>query len=80
MIYTVSVTSQDQMSLPAAIRRQLFQTHQALVSLEKGKVIVEPIPDLRSLRGSFKSSKKAKISDIHKAFESYLAKEAVNNS
>jgi len=60
MTYTVSITSQGQISIPAKIRRQLGlnNTKRVLVSTQDNKVIVEPIVDLLELKGSLKTNKK----------------------
>ncbi|OGK37771.1 hypothetical protein A3F03_01645 [Candidatus Roizmanbacteria bacterium RIFCSPHIGHO2_12_FULL_41_11] len=61
MTYTVSITSQGQLSIPVSIRRilDLDKTKKALLSLEKGRVIIEPVKDLLELGGSLKTTKKA---------------------
>lgn len=79
MVYTVSITSQGQISIPARLRRQLGLENgqKALISVEKEKLIVEPIEDFSVLKGVFKSNKKIPYKKIHEAFGDYLAKEAV---
>lgn len=64
MAYTVTITSQGQLSLPAKIRRELgfSKTNKALVTVEDGKVILEPVKDFLELGGSLKTDKK-KIQD-----------------
>ena len=54
MTYTVSITSQGQISIPIQLRRELGldKTKKAMVSKQGNSLIVEPIPDLLSLRGS----------------------------
>ena len=54
MTYTVSITSQGQISIPAKLRRKygLDKKGKALISEEEDKLIIEPVPDLLSLRGS----------------------------
>lgn len=75
-MYTVSVTSQGQISIPAKIRRELGldKSRRALVFLEKGKVVIEPVKDLLELRGSLKTKIKATPSQVREAFETYLAR------
>ena len=60
MAYTVSITSQGQMSIPAKLRRQLGldKSKRAFVSEQNGKIVVEPIRDLLELKGSLKTNKK----------------------
>ena len=75
----VSITSQGQISIPARMRKQLSldEVRKATVSVEGKKIIVEPIPDLLSLRGSLhhKAIKNKSIDEIIK-----LEKEAVGNA
>lgn len=79
MIYTVSITSQGQISIPAKLRRKLRldKNEKALVSEEDGKIIIEPIKDFLELGGSLKTTIKADPKQIREAFEQYLADEAV---
>ena len=60
MTYTVSITSQGQISIPAALRRKLGldKMSQAQVSEKNGALMIEPIPDLLTLKGSLKTNKK----------------------
>lgn len=71
MIFTVSITSQGQISIPAKIRRDLGlkKTSKALVRVENKKMVVEPIGDLLELKGSLKTNKKTLTStEIHELF------------
>ena len=79
MIYTVSITSQGQISLPAKLRRKigLDKYKKALVSEKNGKILVEPVKDFLELRGSLKTNIKATPKQIREAFGQYLAEEAV---
>ena len=60
MSYIVSITSQGQMSIPVKIRRELgFSTKKkALVSIENGKMIIEPVRDFLELAGALNTNKK----------------------
>lgn len=60
MTYTVSITSQGQMTIPADIRLalRLQKASKAIVSVEAGKMVVEPEPDILALRGIFKTKKR----------------------
>lgn len=80
MIYTVSITSQGQISIPAKLRKELGLQNgtKALVSAEEDKLIIEPVRDFLELRGSLKTNIKATPRQIREAFGEYLAKEAVN--
>lgn len=79
MIYTVSITSQGQISIPAKIRRELgfSKKSRATVTVEKGKMVVEPAKDILELKGVFKSRKKYDPRKARKMFEEYLAREGV---
>jgi len=79
MIYTVSVTSQGQISIPAKLRRQLGleKTKKVLIFSQDGKLIAEPVKDLLELKGSLKTKIKASPRQIREAFGKYLAQEAV---
>lgn len=79
MSYVVTITSQGQISIPAKIRREsgLDKTRRAYVTSRNGKIIVEPVKDFLELGGTFKTKIKATPRQIRKAFEEYLAHEAV---
>lgn len=78
MPYTVSITSQGQISIPAAIRRELGldKFRRGIVSVDDGKVVIEPVQDILSLKGTLKAAKtKLTPAQMRKAFEQYLADE-----
>jgi len=81
-MYTVTITKQGQISIPAKIRRKLGldKTKRALVSEQEGQVVIKPIKDFLELGGSFKTKIKASPRQIREAFEEYLAKEAVGKA
>ena len=81
MIYTASITSQGQISIPAPLRRKLGleKSGKALITEQNGKVLIEPVPDLLSLKGSLKTNIKATPREIREAFGRYLAHQAVKN-
>ncbi len=56
MTYTVSITSQGQISIPAKFRRELGLEggKKALVKKEGERLMIESIPDIFSLKGSLK--------------------------
>jgi AbrB family looped-hinge helix DNA binding protein len=61
MTYTISITSQGQLSIPAKIRRDLgfsATNNKALLTIEGNKIILEPVVDLLDLAGSLQTSKK----------------------
>ncbi len=78
MTYTVSITSQGQISIPASFRRELGldKKKKAMVSMQGNKIIVEPAVDFLELGGSLKTNIKATPHQIREAFEQYLADEA----
>lgn len=66
MNYIVSITSQGQISIPSNLRRELKLTKRGKVLVKHvgEKIIIEPIPDLLSLKGSLKD-KATKGKDIN---------------
>ena len=78
MTYTVTVTSQGQISIPIKLREQLgfSKTKKALVSVEDGRIIVEPVKDFLELRGSIKTNKKPLSTDeLHEQVAKSVAAE-----
>ena len=63
MSYVVSITSQGQISIPAPIRRvlDLLAYKKAFVTQENGRVIIEPIKDILTQRGSLSQYAKKDI-------------------
>lgn len=59
MIYSISITSQGQINIPASLRQKLGLNRggRAIVSEDNGRMIIEPVTDLLSLKGSLKSNK-----------------------
>ena len=78
-MYTVSITSQGQMSIPMPLRRMLGLDKgvKALVSAQDGKLIVEPVRDFLELAGTFKTRKKYSAKKIREGFANYLAEQGV---
>jgi len=74
MSYTVSITTQGQISIPAPLRRKLglHTSTKAIVSEEKGKMVVVPTKDLLELKGSLKTKHRVAPNKIRGAFEDYL--------
>lgn len=76
MTYTVSITSQGQISIPATFRNKLGlkEYNKALVTEENGKLIIEPVKDFLEQGGSLKTNKKP-LSNIklHDLFAESLA-------
>lgn len=80
MIYTVSITSQGQISIPVALRRKLGldKNKKAIVSENEGKILIEPVTDLLELAGSLKTNKKPLSNNhLHQKFGEYLARETI---
>lgn len=79
-MYTVSITSQGQISIPAPLRRKLGlnKNKKAFVSEEKGRIIVEPVTDLLKLQGSLKTNAKVSFKQIRQGFEKYLGQHATS--
>ncbi len=82
MSYTINITSQGQLSLPVKIRRELgfSKTNKAILSVQSGKVVIEPVEDLLDLKGSIKTSRKSLLNqDIHDLFANSVVEEYKNN-
>lgn len=78
MTYTVSITSQGQISIPAKLRRKLGmeKNRKAIITEQDGKLIVEPVKDFLELGGSLKTNKKPlSYRKIHDLFEAYVVQE-----
>lgn len=75
----VSITSQGQISIPAAIRRKLGldKLKKAVVTEKDGILRIEPVKDLLDLKGSLKTNITASPKNIRGAFEEYMAKKSV---
>lgn len=77
MNYLVSITKQNQISIPAELVRLygLADTRKALVypDRERKRIIIEPIADFMSLKGSLRTKKKYSYTKIRQEFEKYLA-------
>jgi AbrB family looped-hinge helix DNA binding protein len=75
MAYTVTITSQGQISIPVHLRRKLGLdiTKKALVTEKDGKILIEPIKDLLELKGSLKTRISGSPIRIRQAFENYTA-------
>lgn len=78
-MYTVTITSQGQISIPIRLRRKLGldKTRKALISEKEGKLMIEPVRDLLDLQGSLKTNLKFTPRQVREAFGRYLAEEAV---
>ena len=76
-MYTVSITSQGQLSIPAELRRKLglMKKSRAIISNDNGKLVIEPVPDILDLAGVFHKYAKKGLSldeiirQEHKAVE-----------
>lgn len=74
----VTITSQGQITVPAAFRRLLGidQYRKASVRTEDNKIVIEPVPDLISLAGSLqnKALKNKTIEEVIKLEEEAIGK------
>lgn len=78
MTYTVSITSQGQISIPAKLRRKLGfeKNRRAFIEEKEGKLVLEPFRDLLELGGSLKTKKKPLTNQkLHELYAEYVAKE-----
>ncbi|OGM29457.1 hypothetical protein A2630_00475 [Candidatus Woesebacteria bacterium RIFCSPHIGHO2_01_FULL_44_10] len=77
MVYTVSITSQGQISIPVAARRflGLKKRGRALVRIDGDQLTIKPIKDVLELEGSLKTKKKSLSAQKMRAlFEANLAR------
>lgn len=75
-MYTASITSQGQVTIPSKVRKTLGLKKGDKINffLENGKVKIEPAPDLLSLAGALKSSRKPLSSkQLHNKFAKHMA-------
>lgn len=85
MLYTVNITSQGQISIPAKLRRKLGldKNKKALLREENGELVVKPIKDFLELGGSLKEYAKGKkiLSDleVHEAFARAMAENFIKS-
>lgn len=77
MEQVVSITSQGQISIPAAMRRALAlnKYNKANIRLDKKRIIIEPIPDIMELEGIFseKAFKNKSVEEIMRIEEAAFA-------
>lgn len=78
MTYTVTITSQGQITIPARIRRllNLDITKKAVVSVKNQKIVIEPEPDIMELSGTLAkyAIKTKSLDQIIKMEEESIAK------
>lgn len=76
MIQYVTITSQGQISIPAALRRQ-FQfdkNRKAIIEVQSDGILIKPVKDILDLYGVFKTNKRIPFRKVRKAFGEYLAR------
>jgi AbrB family looped-hinge helix DNA binding protein len=76
MTYYVTITSQGQISIPAAVRRELGfdKNKQIMLTVQNKTLIMEPVKDIDYFKGIFKTNKKISFRKAHKAFEEAMAR------
>lgn len=79
MIYSATITSQGQISIPASIRRKfiLDKVKKVTIEADNEKIIIKPESDILKLRGIFKAKKKIPFKKIRATFGEYLAKRSL---
>lgn len=81
MVYTVSITSQGQISIPASVRRAIGLSlyDKALLTVQGNRVVIEPKKDLLKMKGFLKTNKKPLSSkELHERFAQDLAESVVS--
>ncbi|MBI4991303.1 AbrB/MazE/SpoVT family DNA-binding domain-containing protein [Candidatus Gottesmanbacteria bacterium] len=76
MIYSATITSQGQITIPAEIRRkfELDKVKKAQISSDDDKIIIKPEKDIMDLYGVFKTKKRIPFRKARKAFEEAMAR------
>ena len=71
----VTITSQGQITIPAAMRRkfQMDKADKVLVRADDIGMRIEPVPDIDDLMGVFHTTKKIPFKKIRAAFEDAVA-------
>lgn len=74
--YSATVTSQGQITIPAKIRRalKLDKNRSVQIELVDQKMVIEPEPDILSLRGAFKTKIRIPFKKAREAFEEAMAR------
>lgn len=81
MTFTVTITSQGQISIPIQLRRKLGldKSKKALIREENGELVVKPVKDFLELGGSLsqyaKGKKPLSNDELHEAFAQAMAEE-----
>ena len=65
---TVEVDDKGRVHLPAAVRREL-KARRFKLSLERGRILMEPVKSLETLRGKYKGLVKVSIETLEEAQE-----------
>lgn len=76
MVYTVTITRQGQISIPAKLRRAYALDGPKKINLKplnNGQILLEPVGDILTLKGALKTKKKYTKRQIREAFAHYLA-------
>ncbi|MBN2604133.1 MAG: AbrB/MazE/SpoVT family DNA-binding domain-containing protein [Candidatus Thermoplasmatota archaeon] len=78
-MYTVSITSQGQISIPAKLRRELGleKYKKAVITVEDKKAVITPVKDFLDYAGAFKTKRRVSSRKVRQAFGEYLAEKAV---
>ena len=79
MTYTVTITSQGQITIPADVRRllKLDKQMKALIEVKENTMVLTPEPDVLSLCGIFKSKKKSSWKQEKKFIEDGWSKSKI---
>lgn len=77
MLQPTTVNTKGQVTIPIRFRKKLnIRTGTKIVFREKeGQIVLDPVPDLLSMQGFFKTKKKYNKKEIEKAVNAYKIKE-----
>ncbi len=81
MLHYVTITSQGQITIPAAVRRKLSlkKNQRAVLELENDQILITPEKDILELEGIFKTNKKIPFKKVREEFGNYLASRHLGN-
>ncbi len=85
MTYTVTITSQGQISIPIKLRRKLGldKNKKALIREENGELVMKPVKDFLELGGSLKEyakgGKPLSNEELHEAFAKAMAEDFIKS-
>ncbi len=69
---TVEVDEKGRVQIPASVRREL-KTRRFKLSLDRGRILMEPVPPAEAVRGKYKGLIKVSMEELEEAQERFVA-------